>query len=312
MTVLRDFCKYLIIKNQFGNIMKKRDIIVFLIMIGVVILFFLLVFSLSRGPVDIDKLAISGGAKVGVLEINGVIYNSRPFVEDLERFLAISSIKALVIRINSPGGGVAASQEMYFALKRAAKELPVVVSMGGVAASGGYYAAIAADTIIANPGTTTGSIGVIAQIGQWYKLMEKIGLDNVVIKSGRFKDTGNPWREMNRAERDYLQGWIDDTYEQFIEAVSEERNMSLKEVKKVADGRVFTGRQALELGLVDRLGDFQDAIDLAGEMAGIKGKPEIIEKKKRRLTLFDILFGDLEEVAQKLTTGYMEVQYLMP
>jgi protease-4 len=207
---------------------------------------------------------------------------------------------------------VAASQEIYSALKKAGEKLPVVVSMGGVAASGGYYVAVAADTIVANPGTTTGSIGVIATLAQVFRLMDKIGIDHEVIKSGKFKDSGSALRKMTPEDRQYLQGWIDDAYQQFVETVAEERNMPLSKVKKIADGRVFTGRQALELGLIDKLGDFQDAIDLAGKMGGIKGKPEILEKKKRRLTLFDLLFGDVNEFLTKLTSKHIEFQYIMP
>jgi len=290
---------------------KRRDVLAFVIIIGMTVIFLLVLFIVFKGAGNIDRLALTSGEKVGVLEIRGEIFNSRSFVKDLERFISIPAVKALVIRIDSPGGAVAASQELYAELKKAREELPVVVSMGNVAASGGYYAAIAADTIFANPGTTTGSIGVIAGITLFHRLTDKIGLDFEVLKSGDFKDTGNPFREMTEAERGYLQGWINDVYEQFIEAVAEERGLTLEEVKKVADGRVFTGRQAKELGLVDLLGDLQDAIALAGELGGIRGKPDILEKKKRKLTLFDILFGDFEEVVHRFSGNKVEVKYLM-
>lgn len=292
--------------------MKKKDIIVFFVIFSVVIVFLFIMYTFFSMPSNIDPLSIGGGSKVGLLELKGVIYDSRSFVDDIERFLDNSSVKALVIRINSPGGGVAASQEIYEAIKRATEDVPVVVSMAGVAASGGYYSAIAADSIFANPGTTTGSIGVIASISQFYRLLDKIGIDNEVIKSGKFKDTGSSARKMTSDERAYLQGWIDDAYEQFVEAVAEERNLPLEEVKKVADGRVFTGRQALELGLIDRIGDLHDAIMTAGEMAGIKGVPVVLEKKKKKLTLLDILLGDVEETAKQLLNENVELQYLMP
>jgi protease-4 len=282
-----------------GITVRNRDTIAFIIILAIIIVFFVLLY-------------IASGDRVGVLEVNGVIYDSRPFMEDLKKFLNNSSVKAIVVRINSPGGSVGSSQEMYTALKRAKEELPVVVSMADVAASGGYYLAIAADSIIANPGTTTGSIGVIAQLPQFYRLMDKIGIDQEVIKSGKFKDTGNPYREMTKAERDYLQGWVDDTYEQFVEAVAEERGFSVSEVKEMADGRVYTGRQALDLGLIDKIGDFQDAVDIAGAMGGIKGKPQILERKKKKLTLFDILFGDIEETLSRLAGDHLELQYIMP
>ncbi len=260
----------------------------------------------------IDSFDFAGGERVGVLQLTGVILDSRPFIEDLDKFMEHSSVKALVIRIDSPGGAVAASQEIYMAIKKAGERLPIVVSMGNVAASGGYYAALGADSIVANPGTTTGSIGVIAQLTIINELMDKVGIKREVVKSGKFKDIGNPFREMTEAERELLQEWVDDTYEQFIEAVSSERGIPLGEVRKIADGRVFTGRQALENNLVDVLGDFDDAVNIAGRLGGIKGKPEILEKRKRKLTILDLIFGDIETVIRKLTGERMEVMYILP
>ncbi len=255
---------------------------------------------------------IAKGDRVGVLELTGVIYNARPFIDDLEAFSGLSSVKALVIRIDSPGGAVAASQEIYLALKRAREEMPIVVSMGNVAASGGYYAALGADSIVANSGTTTGSIGVIAQLTVFRKLMDKIGVEQEVIKSGLFKDTGSPFREMTAGERAILQEWVDDTYEQFIEAVAVEREIPLEQVRKIADGRVYTGRQALNNGLVDVIGDLDDAVNIAGKMAGIKGKPNILVKKKRTMTLWDLLFGDVEGNMKRLSGQQLELMYVLP
>jgi len=260
----------------------------------------------------VKSLDITKGDKVGVLELTGVIFNARPFVDDLESFTSYSSVKAIVIRIDSPGGAVAASQEIYNALKRARQKMPIIVSMGNVAASGGYYAALGADSIVANPGTTTGSIGVIAQLTVLRELMDKIGVKQEVIKSGKFKDTGSPFRDMTPAEKEILQQWVDDTYDQFTEAVSLERDIPLEEVRKIADGRVFTGRQALNNGLIDVIGDFDDAVNLAGKMAGIKGQPNIIEKKKRTLTLWDLLFGDLEGNIKRLSGHQVELMYILP
>lgn len=284
----------------------------FLIIIAVTIIFLMMIVSFFNIGGDIDSLDIAGGDKVGVLDLTGVIYNSRAFTEELDRFVGISSVQAIVIRIDSPGGAVAASQELYSAIKRAREEIPIVVSIGNVAASGGYYAAIGADTIVANPGSTTGSIGVIAQLTIFHELMDKIGIKQETIKSGRFKDTGTPYRDMTSPERDYLQGWVDDTYEQFIEAVAEERGLPLEEVRKSADGRVFTGRQALELGLIDVLGDFDDAVMIAGELGGIEGKPDILERKKRKITLLDILFGDFESIVSRFSSRSTEIKYIMP
>lgn len=278
----------------------------------VTVVFLMMIVSFFNVGGDIDSLDIAGGDKVGVIDLTGVIYDSRAFVDELDRFAGISSVKAIVIRINSPGGAVAASQELYTAIKRAREDIPIVVSMGNVAASGGYYAAIGADTIVANPGSTTGSIGVIAQLTIFQELMDKIGVKQETIKSGKFKDTGSPYREMTKSERAYLQGWVDDTYEQFIEAVAEERGLMPDEVRKVADGRVFTGRQAREYGLIDVLGDFDDAVMIAGELGGIEGKPDLLERKKRKITLFDILFGDLEKALAKFSGRSTEIKYIMP
>ncbi len=292
--------------------MRKRDFTAFLIIIGVTLLFLFILFSVFHGSSKMEGLSISGGEKVALLEVKGMIFDAKSFVEDLRRYLKISSVKAIVVRVDSPGGGVAASQEMYAELRKAREKLPVVVSMGGVAASGGYYLALAADTIMANPGTTTGSIGVIAGVTLIHRLAEKIGVDYEVIKSGKFKDTGNSFRKITPEERKYLQELIDDVYEQFIEVVAVERGLPLNEVRKMADGRVFTGRQAMEMNLVDLLGNYQDAITLAGELGGIEGTPEVLEKKKRKLTLWDILFGDFEEALHRLDLNRTEVRYQMP
>jgi protease-4 len=292
--------------------MRRRDGLAFAIILGITIIFFLIIFSFFRGIGEVDNLRISRGEKVGIVEVYGEIYDSRPFIKEMERMLSLSVVKAVVVRIESPGGAVAASQEIYTTIKKAREKLPIVVSMGNLAASGGYYAAIAADSIVANPGTTTGSIGVLSGITMFYRLTDKIGLDFETIKSGKYKDTGNPFRQLTPEDRKYLQGLVDDTYEQFIQAISEERHIPLAEVRKIADGRVFTGKQALALGLVDKIGDFQDAVNIAGKMGGIKGKPEILEKKKKRITLYDLLFGDLEETAYKLSRGRMEMKYILP
>ena len=192
-----------------------------------------------------------------------------------------ASIKAIVLRIDSPGGGVVASQEIFNAVKNAKKEgKKVVASMGSVAASGGYYVAAAADRIVANPGTLTGSIGVKMEFASVEKLLEKIGVKGMVVKAGEYKDIGSPFRDMTEQEQKLLQGVIDDVHSQFIEAVAEGRGLPSTDVKAIADGRIFTGRQALALKLVDEMGDLADSIRVAGRLAGIKGKPNVVERKK--------------------------------
>ncbi len=279
---------------------KKRDWI-----IGGLILFccFIVVLIFAAGfwgiSADSGSLGISGN-KIGVVELEGIILSSRSVVQKLERLLESDAISAVVLRIDSPGGGVAASQEIYEAVKEIRESgKPVVISMGSVAASGGYYVACGGDSILANPGTTTGSIGVILEVPNFKELLQKIGIKFLVVKSGTFKDTGSPYRDLTRTERNYLQQYIDDAFEQFVDVVVKNRKMSNDKVRSVADGRVFTGKQALELGLVDRLGDYSDAIKLAAQMAGIEGKPKIFRFPRKKYTIFDLLLSDLTEVKNR-------------
>jgi protease-4 len=235
----------------------------------------------------------SYGARVGLIRVEGGIYDSRQVIRDLESLVEDPGIRAIVLRVDSPGGGAAASQEIFEYVRGVQEQdVPLVVSMGSVAASGGYYIACTADTIFANPGTLTGSIGVVMSFTNLEELFGKIGLDFEVIKSGRFKDTGSWSRQMTDAERALLQETIDDIHAQFVEAVAEGRGMEYDAVAALADGRIFSGRQALQAGLVDRLGTLEDAVAVAGRMGGIKGEPRVQEPVRReRLTLFDLLSG---------------------
>ena len=233
------------------------------------------------------------GARVGLVRVEGGIYDSRQVIKDLESMVDNPGIEAIVLRVDSPGGGAAASQEIFECIRGIQEEgVPLVVSMGSVAASGGYYIACTADTIFANPGTLTGSIGVVMSFTNLEELFGKIGLDFEVIKSGRFKDTGSWSRQMTDAERALLQETIDDIHAQFVEAVAEGRGMEYEAVALLADGRIFSGRQALEAGLVDRLGTLEDAVAVAARMGGIEGEPRVQEPVRRqRLTLWDLLSG---------------------
>jgi len=232
--------------------------------------------------------------QVAVIDLEGIILDSRDFVEQLDSWGRPPGVRALVVRINSPGGGVAASQEMFDALRRfrAETKKKVVVSMSTVAASGGYYVACAADRIYANPGSITGSIGVIAEWVNYSELLRWAKLQDVVFKSGEFKDTGSPSRPLTEAEKVYFQGLIDNMFSQFVRAVAEGRNMSEERVRKLADGRVFTGLEAKQSGLVDELGALEAAVAAAGRLAGIAGKPKVVRPPKRAFTLWDLLFGD--------------------
>ncbi|MEA3435073.1 MAG: signal peptide peptidase SppA, partial [Thermodesulfobacteriota bacterium] len=251
-------------------------------------LFFILVFSsISASAVAIIVISLmfvvgtrdsgyddlkAGGEKVGIIEIKGVIADSKDVIHHLKLFREDKSIRAIVLRIDSPGGGVGPSQEIFREVRKTVKLKKVVASMGAVAASGGYYVAAGTDGIVANPGTITGSIGVIMGFTNFQELFRKIGLVPVVVKSVEYKDLGSPVRDMTEDERKILQDLSGNIHKQFVTAISEGRKMDLSKVESVSDGRIFSGEQAKELGLVDRLGNLEDAIEWAGRMAGIKGK----------------------------------------
>ena len=234
------------------------------------------------GKSILPELLEAGKEGVAIVRVEGPILDSYQTVEELKAFADDPLVKAIVIRIDSPGGGVAPSQEIYNAVKRVRREhnKTVVASMGTVAASGGYYIAVATDRILANPGTLTGSIGVIMQMANFQELLAKIGVKSVVVKTGQFKDLGSPFRPMVEEERQLLESVMNDTLSQFIEAVADGRSMDAAEVEQLADGRVFTGRQARSVLLIDEIGDLQDAIKLAGELGGIEGTPRVLETTK--------------------------------
>lgn len=234
------------------------------------------------GKAVLPELLVAGKDGVAIVRVEGPIMDSSQTIEELEAFAENPLVKAIVVRIDSPGGGVAPSQEIYNAVRRVRKEhnKTVVASMGTVAASGGYYIAVATDRILANPGTLTGSIGVIMQMANFQELLEKIGVKSVVVKTGKFKDLGSPFRPMVEEERQLLESVMHDTLSQFIEAVADGRSMDATEVEQLADGRVFTGRQAKSVLLIDEIGDLHDAIKLAGELGGIEGTPRVLEITK--------------------------------
>ena len=244
-----------------------------------------------------------GNEKIAVVDIKGIIIDSQPVVEKLIQFRKNEKVKAIVLRIDSPGGAVGPAQEIYAAVKKAQREKKVLVSVGSTAASGGYYIACAADKILANPGSITGSIGVIVESLNVEELLHKLGLRATVIKSGRHKDIGSPTRRMTGEEKKLLQGVLDSVHEQFIRAVAEGRKLPPEKIRPLADGRIFTGEQARSLGLVDELGTLEDAIALAAKMAGIKGEPEVIYPEKKRFSLLELL---LQETLQKVWQSLRE------
>jgi len=254
------------------------------------------------GSVFIAKALLGAGDSqfvekpgVGLVEVKGMILDSRETVRQLRHFLKKDAIKAVVLRVDSPGGVVAPSQEIYEEVKRFASKKKIVVSMGSLAASGGYYISAPATMIYANPGTITASIGVIIKLSNIEALMDKIGIKATVIKTGKYKDSGSPVRELTAEDRAMFQSVIDSTHNQFVKAVASGRKLPEDDVRRIADGRVLSGEQAMALKLVDRLGTFQDAIEEAGKMAGIKGEPEIILPPKKKVNYLDLLTEGVEE-----------------
>jgi protease-4 len=222
-----------------------------------------------------------GGGRVALVEVKGLILSAESVVRELEEHLEDPAIRAVVVRVESPGGVVGPSQEIHDAIGRVrAKQKPVVVSMGAVAASGGYYLAVAADHIVANPGTLTGSIGVLMQLAEIEGLLRKVGVHFEVVKAGRHKDVGNFARAMTPEERAILQALLDDMYDQFVTAVATGRRLDRATVLELADGRIYSGRRALDLGLVDSLGGLEDAVRVAGRLAGIPGKPHLVRPRR--------------------------------
>jgi protease-4 len=242
-----------------------------------IVVFFVAVFFyayLTGGGVEV--LSLVGGEAVGVVQIEGSIDDSRNAIQNLKRFGETRGIKGVVVRIESPGGGVAPTQEIYEEIEKLNKKKPVIASLGGMATSGGYYIASACTQVVANPGTLTGSIGVIMELGNVEELMRKLGLKGYSIKSGPHKDLGSPLRPLSTEGKAILQALVDNVHGQFVSAVAKGRGMPEVKIRELADGRVYSGEQAKTLGLVDLLGNIEDAIDLAAKRAGIKGTPQVV------------------------------------
>jgi len=265
-------------------------------LVSILGLIFLISFVAGRwGLFEGSGISLSND-KIAVISIQGVLTSATDTIEQFKKYEENEEVKALVLRIDSPGGTVVAAQEIYTEIKKLRETKIVLTSMGNVAASGGYYIAAATQEIIANPGTLTGSIGVISEYPNFEELMKKVGVKSEVLKGGRYKDLGNPTREMTVEERQLLQDLIDNIHMQFIRDVALGRGRTVEEIEPLADGRVFTGEQAQENGLVDRLGNFQDALDRAAELAGIEGKPVIIYPEKKRKKIWEYVVQGLAEV----------------
>lgn len=236
---------------------------------------------------------MSFGDRVAVLEITGVIAGDRDYLEQLRRFRTDHSIKGILVIIDSPGGVVGPSQSVYRELRRLRDEfeIPVVASIGAIGASGGYYIALGADSIYALPGSITGSIGVVMEFPEVSELMDRIGVDMQVLKSSEHKDAGSPFRPLSEVDRDLLGAVVADVYEQFVGVVALERGLDPEDVRNVADGRILTGQQALNVGLVDRIGNAQDALAAVGRMAGLGDEPRVLSPPRNEFTLLDLILG---------------------
>jgi len=256
------------------------------IIMGGIVLLLMLIMIVSR-----DAGNIGFTEKVGIIKISGVITDPTNVLSSLKSFREDNSIKAIVLRIDSPGGGVGPSQEIYREIRKTIQSKKVIASLGAVAASGGYYAASGADGIVANPGTITGSIGVIMSYTNFREVLDKIGLVPVVVKSGEFKDIGSPVREMTDRERKLLEGFVNTVHRQFVSAIVEGRKLERSKVEAIADGRIFSGEEAKTLGLVDRLGNLEDAVEWAGQLGGIKGKVTTVYSKEEDASFIKFLIG---------------------
>ncbi|HOV98796.1 MAG TPA: signal peptide peptidase SppA [Bacteroidota bacterium] len=272
------------------------------VIIGILVV--VAVFSMLVGGKEDDSLSTSG-SKIAVIELKETIVTSDEIVRQLKKFRENRSVKAIVLRVDSPGGGVAASQEIYEEVKKTREQKPVVVSMGSVAASGGYYVSCGATRIVANPGTLTGSIGVIMNFVHFEELMNKIGVDETTVKSGKMKDAGSPFRKLTDEEEKYFNYLIGDVYNQFVDVVVEERKLPRQKVLQNADGRVFTGKQAYAIGLVDTLGTFEDAISIAANLSGIVGKPNVV-KEKKRTSFLERVMGDAASEVSRLQNKILD------
>jgi protease-4 len=273
----------------------------------------LLIIGLIWGITSLNltgRIQTGTAGKVAVIEVTGIISESRETIERIHTLRDDSSVKAIVMRIDSPGGTVGPAQEIYEELVKLQDHKPVISSMGSVAASGGYYIAAGTQKIFANPGTITGSIGVLIEVANFEELLGKIGLRSEVIKSGQFKDTLSPARTMQTDERSLIQGVIDNIHNQFVDAIAKGRSMPRAKVLAIADGRILSGEPALEAGLVDTLGNLYDAIQAAADMAGIEGEPHVLYPEEKKPSLLDFIIGSSLQTLFEKRQG-VSAEYIM-
>jgi protease-4 len=293
--------------------MRKHPVLIgLLILCFIGLVFFIAVIRLNRTFNDSKLFALKD--KVGVITVEGMISDSKTTLRQIDEFTDDESIRAVVIRIESPGGGVVPSQEIYQAIKELRKKKRVVASMGSLAASGGYLIACSAEKIVANPGTITGSISTIMHFANAQDLLKKIGLKASSIQSGKYKDIGSPAREMTADEKAILQSVVDDTHEQFLNVVATCRKIPKETLRSIADGRIFTGQQAKKIGLVDEIGDQRYAVRLVSKMAGLVGEPETVYPKTPRQNIWDYLLQGLKlslgRQVDDMESSYQGLSYL--
>ncbi|MGO8763388.1 MAG: signal peptide peptidase SppA [Desulfobaccales bacterium] len=284
---------------------------------GCLITFLAVLFFLGLSGVILALLGkgtlFSARERVGVVEIKGLLTDSRTVIKQLDRYRDDDSIKAIVLRINSPGGAVGPAQEILREVEKVRAKKKIVASLGTVAASGGYYIASGANLIMANRGTATGSIGVIIQFTNMEGLAKKVGLDFFNLKAGRYKDVGSPFRPMTPEDKAYLQGLLDNIYQQFLSDVARNRKIPLAKMKTLAEGRIYSGEEAKEVGLVDAFGNLPDAIERAGRLGGIKGKVKAVYPEKEGFSLLRLILGqEAEESLTQLSLPYPEPAFLPP
>ena len=282
--------------------MKKRGILTLLVIFGGLFLGLMVFIGVLVAAFSPDGFG-GPGDRIGVVEVDGAIMESKQIIDNLRRFEDDDTVRGVVVRVNSPGGAVAPSQEIFYAVRRLKQKKPVVISMGTTAASGGYYVACGADVIFANPGTITGSIGVITQFFNVQGLVERFDMEVNTVTSGEYKDSGSPFRPFSPEDEAYFANMVDDIHRQFVEDVADCREMGLDEAAEIADGRIFTGRQAKDLNLVDYLGSLQDAIDYVAEQVGLEDPP-VVYPPEDRLGLF----GELFRVAVSSTAAEVQDQ----
>jgi protease-4 len=293
--------------DRGGHMKRKRVLIGLGVIVVLLVIFFSALYLIGRSAGTSSRFVF--GDKIAIVEIRGVIAQSSGIIEEIHEYVDDDGVKAIILRIDSPGGGVGPSQEIHREILKVKEKKKIVTSMGSVAASGGYYIACASDLIVANPGTITGSIGVIMEFTNIEELFKKIGIKGVVVKSGELKDMGSPFREMTPEEKRIIQDVIDNVHQQFIKAVADGRKLDRSKVTQIADGRIMTGEQAKQLGLVDQIGNLDDAIDATAKLVGIEGKPNIVYPKKK-FSIWELLIREtVSAVLKTLQEKGFELNY---